>query len=154
MDHAQLSFGFPQKKTSVNSSSIWWASMDGDCSQPSQPTLTASGCSRFRQLIPCNASGNKTICPRSREEPGWLTRIGWRPHDYSFRPMTLMLQPQRNARPIGLGIKFILRKRVMKTGHTLLHTSSPLSALYQIEMNCQKFTRLYNNKTSCRNNTW
>jgi transposase len=46
------SFGFPQKKTSVTSSSTKWARMGGGCSQPSPPTLTASGCSRSRQWMP------------------------------------------------------------------------------------------------------
>lgn len=83
-----------------------------------------------------------------------LTRTGWRPHGYSFRPTTWMLQPPRNARPIGLGIKSILRKRVMKTGHILLHTWSPISALFQIEMSFQQFTQLYNDKNSFRTTTW
>src|SRR5215469_15713211 len=146
MAHGQVSIAFQQEKTSVNSSSTRWARMGGDCSQPSPPTLPATGCSRSRRLIPCNASGNKTICPRRRAEPGELTRIGWRPHGYSFRPTILMLQLQRNARPTGLGIKFILRKRVMKIGHTLLPTWSPIAALYQIEMSFQQFTRLYKTK--------
>ena len=154
MDHGQVSLAFPQKKTNVNNSSIRWARMDGDCFQQSPPTLTASGCSRFRRLIPCIESANKTICRKSKQEPGELTRIGWRPQGYSFPPTTLMLQQQRNARPIGLVIKSILRKRVMKTGHILLHTWSPISALFQIEMSFQKFTQLYNDKNSFRITTW
>ena len=78
--------------------------MDGDCFQQSPPTLTASGCSRFRRLIPCSESANKTICRKSKQEPGELTRIGWRPQGYSFPPTTLMHKPQRNARLIGLEI--------------------------------------------------
>lgn len=52
-------------------------------------TLNATGCAPFRQLIRCNACGNKTICHAIWEASGLLMRTGCRQQSSSFLRMSL-----------------------------------------------------------------
>jgi hypothetical protein len=129
-DLAPVPIAFPREKTNVNSSSSRWARMGGDCSQRSRQIPKATGCCLCLRLIRDSGFGNKTTCHRRREEPGLPRRIGWRQHDCSLRPLTLMRKMRRNDQPIGLDTKCISPQTCAEDGpHLITHVATAIGPI-------------------------
>jgi hypothetical protein len=94
----------------------WVGAALSDYGRSSKPT----SCCLSRRLIHDSGFGNKTTCPRIREELGLPRRIGWRQQDCSIRPTTLMHQPRRNDQPIGLDTKCISPQTCDEDGPRLM----------------------------------